>query len=108
MVPILQRENFQIPLSLQVAVERLDLSLDELYESYDISKIKSITSYIISEEKKITEFENDLMSSQSLSHDTYDLDLTNYQSPFDGQHLSVDQDFNLKLSSSRRRRYSIQ
>ncbi|WP_210470331.1 ABC transporter permease [Sporosarcina sp. 6E9] len=98
-VPILQRENFQIPLSLQVSVERLDLSLDGLYERYDISKNESITSNIFSEEEKMKEFENDLMSSQSLSQDTYELDLTNYQSPFDGQHLAVDEDFNLKVSS---------
>ena len=96
-VPILQRENFQIPLSLQVSVERLDLSLDGLYEKYDILKNESISSNIFSKEEKMKEFENDLMSSQSLSQDTYELDLTDYQSPFDGQHLSLDQDFNLEI-----------
>src|SRR5690625_7371785 len=29
---------------------------------------------------------------------TYELDLTNYQSPFDGTHLTLDENFNIEVS----------
>jgi len=79
-------------------VEKLDLSLDAFYEKYDIPKDESIT-YMMQffKDDKIKEFENDLLSLQSLTQDKYQLDLTNYQSPFDSTHLKVDQDFNIAI-----------
>ncbi|GKV57802.1 hypothetical protein NCCP2222_37490 [Sporosarcina sp. NCCP-2222] len=96
-VPILQRNNFQVPLSLQVTVKKLDLSLDDLYKRYGIPSNESIIYEVqFFDDQKRKEFENDLTELQTLNQNTYNIDLTNYQSPFDAQHLSLDQDFNLK------------
>ncbi|MDW0112975.1 hypothetical protein QT711_07240 [Sporosarcina saromensis] len=97
-VPILQRENFQIPLSLEVTVERVDLSLNELYKKYGLSNNESIVYQLqFLEEKKRKEFDNDLLALKSLDLETYHIDLSKYQSPFDGQQLSLDQHFNIDL-----------
>ena len=97
-VPILQRSNFQIPLSVKVFVNPLDLTTETLYEKYDIPKGESIISEAqFFEDGKRGRFENDLLSSNTLKQDIYELDLTNYQSPFDGQHLVINEKFELDI-----------
>src|SRR5690625_5211972 len=98
-VPILQREEFNIPLSIEITASELDVSLTELYKKYGLEENESLAYELYSlEPEEIEGFEEFLLTLDRFNIKTYELDLTNYQSPFDGTHLILDENFNIKIS----------
>lgn len=97
-VPILQRESFRIPLSLHVTVEKLDMKLDEIYDQFNIPENETIGYELqFREQDELQDFSEFLQSVKRVPQDSYNLDLTNLQSPFDGTHLKLDEDFNIEI-----------
>src|SRR5690625_381581 len=98
-IPILQREEFNIPLSIEITASELDVSLTELYKKYGLEENESLAYELYSlEPEEIEEFEEFLLTLDRFNIKTYELDLTNYQSPFDGTHLILDENFNINFS----------
>src|SRR5690625_302786 len=98
-VPVLQREEFNIPLSIEITASELDVSLTELYEKYGVQENETLSSVMnYFEPEEIEEFEEFLLTLDRSNIKTYELDLTNYQSPFDGTHLTLDENFNIEVS----------
>ncbi|SDZ66896.1 putative ABC transport system permease protein [Evansella caseinilytica] len=90
-IPILQREDLHIPLSLSVKVEKLDFSLSEFSDKYDVPEDSTLTYELqLMDEEVQKRFENELLRLPIIEEEHYTYDLTEYQHPFDGTYLTID------------------
>lgn len=95
LIPVLKRNDLHIPLSLELIVDRLNLthSLEEYKQMYDIPVEEPI---FIIEPDKIPELENQLKQEPIKDSQTVMIDLSSYQSPFDGTFVRITENFQVE------------
>jgi len=96
LIPILKRSDLQIPLYLELTVEKLKLthSLKEYKQMYGVPENDSIMN--VDYMKKL-ELEKQLKQEPIIDSNTYFIDLSTYQSPFDGTYVLITKDFNVEI-----------
>ncbi|MFN7252403.1 MAG: hypothetical protein ACK4M9_16730 [Anaerobacillus sp.] len=95
-IPVLQREDLHIPLSLSVKVEELDISLQYYLDRYDLGD--HILNIFTKEYDKIEDLHNELMRLQAISATEYVVDLSKYQSPYNGTTIDLTKDFKPQIA----------
>ncbi|RFB15079.1 hypothetical protein DZB84_14325 [Bacillus sp. HNG] len=95
LVPVLKRNDLHIPLNLELKVDRLNLthSLEEFKQMYGIPVEEPI---FIIEPDKIFELEEQLNQEPIIDSQTVLIDLSSYQSPFDGTFVQITKDYQVE------------
>ncbi|WAA09371.1 ABC transporter permease [Fervidibacillus albus] len=92
-IPVLQREDLHIPLYISVKEEKLDISLAEYKAKYKVDKERPIYSV---DRGYWEALENDLRSQPAIETAEYDVDLSQFQSPFNGTFVVITNDYTVE------------
>lgn len=97
-IPILQRNDLNIPLHLSLKVEELDISLDDYKKRYDVKQDESLNSIWNRDdgETVMKKVNKELSAEKPLTTNEHDLDLSAYQSPYAAKYVEITPDFKIE------------
>ena len=94
-IPILQNRDFNVSLKMKLKVERLNIETAVYKEKYNLHPDEP---FIFNDPKLEEAFAEELSNEPVQSVDTYDIDLSEVQSPFNGQFVQLTDDFRVTLA----------
>ena len=95
LIPILQRSDLHIPLSLTLKVEELDVSVEEYKERYELELDTPMFGVDLSLADKL---EAELQAEPVLHTSTFEIDLSPFQHPFNGNYVEITKNFQVQTA----------
>ncbi|WP_047981881.1 ABC transporter permease [Ornithinibacillus contaminans] len=95
LIPILQRENLNVPLILDLKVETMDVNINDYYEVLGLSN----GDFFMGVEDLSPAF-NKLNEEEPINVKNMEIDLSQYIKPFDGEKLSLNKSLQIEKSDS--------
>lgn len=96
LIPVLQRSDLPVSVSLSLGVENFDLNIKEYM---DLLEIEDDEQFFSPEYEKVQETFSQLNKEKVLSKNTYDIDLSPFIRPFDGMALQLNENFEVEENS---------
>ena len=94
-IPILQNRDFKVSLKMKLKVERLNIETAVYKEKYNIPPDEP---FIFTDSKLEEAFAEELSNEPVQSVEMYEIDLSEVQSPFNGQYVQLTDDFRVTLA----------
>ena len=93
-IKILQREDLEIPLEISLEIDNLELDLEEYQKKLGVNSNESLIS--TSDIESLTLAFDELSKKQPLTSQEIRIDLSNYQKPFDGTVIKINENFQVE------------
>lgn len=96
LIPVLQRNDLNIPLYINIDVKKLDIQLLDYKKKFNLHPKELFMDLYNKHTDAIDELINELNHEQIVSTENHEIDLSQYQSPFDGNYVKITEDFKVE------------
>lgn len=99
LIPVLKREDLNIALYFDLKIEFIDLFLDEYREKYNLGPDEYF-SFLLNDTETVDQIIQELNETSILLEEHLIFDLSEYQSPFDGNYIAITTDYEIDENPS--------
>ncbi|MBR7554704.1 hypothetical protein ACFFJI_11120 [Allobacillus sp. GCM10007491] len=97
LIPVIQRSDLNLSLYFELNVENLSLSLPEFKGKYNLDSHENLMSlYNENDDEMINQMIDELNVTPVLSKEEHLIDLSEYQSPFNGNYVEITNEYTVK------------